>query len=315
MMKTTHLLMLLVLMCGLPAMAADNKGGKLQIVKSAAWFSKSLISEGDGFSGRAVVHSVTPKEGKTFIIVSTELSVDWTGFTNASQCPVKIIEVVLTSGNKPCKLIGIYKKGGRYTDFFSSYGWIQRSSTSPYFLELVFTAPEPRQPLRLKIGEIESAVAVQPDSGEPAKLPGVFKITQAVLLNELPSADVPTRAREDCLAVLKPVTGKLLKLTVELTAEAPYVANNEGLYQNNSFPLNNQNIGITLPDFGYIPSAAIVSNDQAYPGGGTSARPNSNSAARFTFVFPVPDTISTVSLLYDRQVVVKDFKLDGSNQK
>jgi hypothetical protein len=55
-------------------------------------------------------------------------------------------------------------------------------------------------------------------------------------------------------------------------------------------------------------------DDKAYPGGGTDARPDSRSAARFTFVFPVPNTISTVSLLYDKQVVVKDFKLDLGNQ-
>src|SRR5579859_7316701 len=141
--KTTDLLLLLLFICGQPAMAVDNKGGKLQIVKIVAWYSSSLISEGDAYARQAVIHSVTPKKGKSFIIVSTEVSADWTGFTNATQYPIKTAEITLTSGDTACKLIGIYKKGGRYSDFFSSYLWIQRSSKSPYFLDLVFTAPEP----------------------------------------------------------------------------------------------------------------------------------------------------------------------------
>jgi hypothetical protein len=312
--KTTDLILLLLILCGPPALAVDNKGGKLQIVKSAAWYSNSLISENDAYARLAVIHNVTPKKGKSFIIVSTEVSADWTGFTNATQCPIKTTEVTLMSGDTACKLIGIYKKGGRYSDFFSSYVWIQRSSKSPYFLDLVFIAPESRQPLRLKIGEVESSVTVQPDSGEPARLPGVFKIAQAVLVNELPSASVPSRAKADCDATLKPVNGKLLKMTVELTPEAAYPENSEGLHSNNSFPLYNEHMGITLPDSEYIPSVAIVMDDKAYPGGGTDARPDGRSAAHFTFVFPVPNTISTVSLLYDKQVVVKDFKLDLGNQ-
>lgn len=312
--KTTDLLLLLLFLCSQPAMAADNKGGKLQIVKSTAWYSSSLISENDAYARLPVIHNATPKKGKSFIIVSSEVSADWTGFTNATQCPIKTAEIALMSGDTACKLIGIYKKGGRYSAFFSSYLWIQRSSKSPYFLDLVFTAPEARQPLRLKIGETESSVNVQPDSGEPARLPGVFKIAQAVLINELPSASVPPRAQGDCEATLKPVNGKFLKMTVELTAEAPYSENSEGLHLNNSFPLYNEHMGIMLPDSEYIPSVAIVMDDKAYPGGGTDARPDSRSAAHFTFVFPVPNTISTVSLLYDRQVVVKDFKLDPGNQ-
>jgi len=308
--KTTELLLPLLLLGGHIAIAADNKGGKLQIVKSSAWYASSLICEGDSYSSRPVVHSISPKAGKAFIIVSTEVSVDWTGFTNATQYALKTSEIMLKSGDAACKLIGIYKKGARYSEFLSSNLWIQRGSKYSNFVDLVFTAPEARQPLRLKIGEAESAVTVQSDSGEPAKLPGVFKITGATLVDEMPSAAVPTRAKAECEATLKPVDGKFLKLTVELTADGPHDENNEGLHHNNSFPLHNQNIGILLPDTEYIPAVAIVMDGKAYIGGGTEARAGQHSAVSVTFLFPVPGTISVLSLLYDKQVVVKDFNLD-----
>jgi hypothetical protein len=80
------LCLLLPLLC-LPGPSAhaqdDNKGGKLLINTNHAWYADSLLF--DSFNGRPVLNQLKPVAGKTFLVVSTQISIDWTGFPKASQ--------------------------------------------------------------------------------------------------------------------------------------------------------------------------------------------------------------------------------------
>jgi hypothetical protein len=308
--KTRHnavCLLSVFLWCCYPAHAEDNKGGKLQIVKATGWHASSLVF--DSFGNRPVVNHLRPKSGKTFLVMSAQVSIDWTGFPQATQYPLKTSDVVVSQGTTEYKPIGIYKKGSRYSDFLSSMVWPQRGAKSPYLLDLVFCVPENKDLWWLKIGATDSPLALQPDSGEPKLPPGTFKIVKTAFIDGLPSASVPTRNGKDYEATLKPVSGKFLEVTVRLVAEAPYAENSEGLYTNTRMPLHDQNIGISIRDVGFIPAVAIVMDGKAYVGGGTEVDLANRDGSEFTFLFPVPNKVTSASLLYNRMVVLEDFKI------
>ena len=290
--------------------AQDNKGGKLEVINTTAWYCDTLLWDGDAFPDHPAVDSLKPKEGDSFLVTSAQITIDWSGFPKATQFPLRTSDIALVSGDKQWKPVGIYRKGGRYNDLLSSILWPQRSADSPYFLDLVFNVPHKPLSFRLRIGEVESAIQIQPRNEEPDKPPAEFKILEASLVDEFPSAMVPNTRQADWTAILRPISGKFLKLTVQLTASAPYAENSGGLYQNNSISLHKKNIGIVIEDVGYIPALAIVSNDKAYIGGGTDARPGNRPLAQFTFLFYVPKAPSALSLFYNRTLVLKDFKLD-----
>jgi len=293
--------------------APNNKGGKLQIADIMAWQRESLVYDMDSLWREPIITTIKPKEGKTFLIVSAQLKFDWSDFPDATQYFLDTREIFVRSENDEYKPIGLYKKGGRYSDFLSTHLYPQKNTDGPYYLDIVFCVSSEDKELMFYTAETKTRLTLQGKSREPEKIPATFEITHAEMIDKLVALVklnglFARKAQENLNFETDLLTGKILKLSLKITATGYYAENQEGLYNNDRLTIGSHRLGIWIPEKGYFPAAGSFRGDKV--GHCVIVEPKHTNEKPFsecTLLFCVPNDISTFDLLYNKQPVIKQY--------
>jgi hypothetical protein len=311
-----RLLVISILLIAPLSDAASNIGGKFEINSATAWYAKSLIYEDALSENDPVESNIKPKDGKIFIIVSAQISIDWPESDGITQYKINTRGIKLKSSNAEYSPIGHYRKGGRYSDWLPSSMFAQRERDFPYYLDLVFCVNQNDSNYEFLIENVNSPLALKDGPHESSTFDAEFRIIDSEFIHELTAGNIPKRASSDCSMTLKPVTGTLLKLTVEFSAKTPSADTESGLYTNGSITLQSKHVGIMIPDFGFIPAVAIVEKEMTFTGnckimvGFRKGLPNAPRTMTKTFLFCVPEQVPSVSFLYKNNVMIKDYRIE-----